>query len=53
MRNKSYYEAMDGVGYLLYAFLQLDIILDNPDKVVSDKKLIAGHPRIVIPLDNW
>jgi hypothetical protein len=50
---KSYYEAMDGVGYLLYAFLQLDIVLNSPDKVVLERQLISGNTGAVLPMDNW
>ncbi len=32
---KPYYEAMDGVGYLLYALLELDQVLKDPKAVVA------------------
>jgi hypothetical protein len=37
---KPYYEAMDGVGYLLYALLQLD-------------QALAGGEGKKLPLENW
>ena len=43
---KPYYEAIDGVGYLLYAFLQLGHVLKNPDSVPDRQKTAIG-------LDNW
>lgn len=51
--SKPYYEAMDGVGYLLYALLELDQVLNNPDMALSNKKIILGPQQIVMPLDNW
>ncbi|NND07038.1 MAG: hypothetical protein HKN87_11720 [Saprospiraceae bacterium] len=52
---KPYYEAMDGVGYLLYALLQLDHVLDDPKAVVAQKNSIAttASQETVIDLDNW
>jgi hypothetical protein len=50
---KPYYEAMDGVGYLLYALLQLDQVLQDPSKTVSDKKILLGSQKFPMPLDNW
>jgi hypothetical protein len=52
---KPYYEAMDGVGYLMYALLELDLVLKNPEKILSDQAIIVGkgkHKR-VMALDNW
>lgn len=50
---KPYYEAMDGVGYLLYALLQLNEVLNNPESVLSNRKIIFGQNQIEMPLDNW
>jgi DUF1680 family protein len=50
---KPYYEAMDGVGYLLYALLELDQVLREPAKVVSDKKILLGTQKLEMQLDNW
>ena len=50
---KPYYEAMDGVGYLLYALLELDQVLKDPAKVVVDKKILLGTQQFPMPLDNW
>jgi uncharacterized protein YyaL (SSP411 family) len=52
---KPYYEAMDGVGFLMYALLELDLVLKNPEKVLSDQAILIGkgiHKR-VMALDNW
>ena len=52
---KPYYEAIDGVGYFMYALLELDLVLKNPGKVLSDQAIIVGkgnHKR-VMALDNW
>ena len=48
---KPYYEAMDGVGNLLYALLQLDQILKNPDAAV-ERKVIASNRNISQPFLN-
>jgi hypothetical protein len=48
---KPYYEAIDGVGYLLYALLQLDIVLENPGEVLSKQSIILDNQRMA--LDNW
>jgi hypothetical protein len=52
---KPYYEAVDGVGSLLYALLQLHLTLDQLEAALSDKALppggSAGAPRLA--LDNW
>jgi hypothetical protein len=50
---KPYYEAMDGVGYLLYALLELDQVLNNPQQVISNRKILLGPQQITMPLDNW
>lgn len=52
---KPYYEAMDGVGYLMYALLELDLVLTNPGKILSDQAILVGsgkHKRDMA-LDNW
>jgi hypothetical protein len=50
---KPYYEAMDGVGYLLYSLLQLNEVVKNQESVLTKKKIISGLNQIEIPLDNW
>ena len=52
---KPYYEAMDGVGYLMYALLELDLVLKNPEKILSDQAIIVGKGKLkrVMALDNW
>ena len=50
---KPYYEAMDGVGYLLYALLELDQVMKEPAKAISDKKILLGNQKVAMPLDNW
>lgn len=49
---KPYYEAMDGVGYLLYALLQLDAVKQDPDKALTRQALVVGRPGITLPLEN-
>ena len=49
---KPYYEAMDGVGYLLYALLELDQVLRNPEQAVAAQKILLGSQNTVMPLDN-
>jgi hypothetical protein len=48
---KPYYEAMDGVGYLLYALLQLDYVLNNKEAVIDEKMIQVNG--LNLPLDNW
>jgi len=52
---KPYYEAMDGVGYLLYALLQLDGVLADPKGVVSRKAITLGEGNnlATLPVENW
>lgn len=52
---KPYYEAMDGVGYLLYALLQLDQVLKAPEAVVTQKAIVvgSGKQKTTMDLDNW
>jgi len=52
---KPYYEAMDGVGYLLYALLQLDQILERPEVGLYEHVFpidIDGQ-TILMDMDNW
>jgi hypothetical protein len=52
---KPYYEAADGVGYLLYALLELDQVIKHPEPALSEKKIIVGKgpKQVFLPLDNW
>ncbi len=52
---KPYYEAVDGVGYLLYALLQLDLTLREPRATLASKALFIGpgSGRQQLALDNW
>jgi len=52
---KPYYEAVDGVGSLLYALLQLELALRQPQASLSHKALFIGRPadNQRLALDNW
>jgi hypothetical protein len=52
---KPYYEAVDGVGYLLYALLELDQVIKHPEPALSQKAIVIGEgsQRTALPLDNW
>jgi hypothetical protein len=52
---KPYYEAMDGVGQLLYALLELDRVLVNPKQAVAQKAIPLHNNRkaATMPADNW
>jgi len=52
---KPYYEAMDGVGYLLYALLELDQVLKDPKKVVAKGAIVVDNDKgqTTMNLDNW
>jgi len=49
---KPYYEAADGVGYLLHALLELDLTLKNCDEITKRRRLdLPGGETL--RLDNW
>jgi DUF1680 family protein len=50
---KPYYEAMDGVGYLLYALLEIDEVLEDPQAAVNSKAILIGSDKQEMALDNW
>ena len=52
---KPYYEAMDGVGYLMYSLLELDLVLADRGKVLSDQAILIGNgkQKTLVALDNW
>jgi hypothetical protein len=50
---KPYYEAMDGVGYLLYALLELDQVMKAPKAVLNSKAILIGSGKQKMALDNW
>ena len=53
---KPYYEATDGVGFLLYALLQLSQILKNPQDVLAKREIVLNQgktQKTIIDLDNW
>lgn len=52
---KPYYEAIDGVGYLLYALLELDQVLKDPKEVLSKQAIVVGKgkQKTAMDLDNW
>lgn len=52
---KPYYEAVDGVGYLLYALLELDQVIKHPERALAQKKIVLsqGLQQTALPLDNW
>lgn len=48
------YEAMDGVGQLLYALLQLDRVLQDPTRAKELKAIpVQAHGVEALPTDNW
>ena len=52
---KPYYEATDGVGFLLYALLELDQVTKHPQEVLEKQAIIIGNGKdqMRIGLDNW
>jgi len=50
---KPFYSSVDGVGYLLYALLQLDRVLEKPESIVGAKAIPLGDSRGTINFDNW
>lgn len=52
---KPYYEATDGVGFLLYALLELAQVLENPEKVLAKQAILIGKGNNEVSMgpDNW
>ena len=51
---KPYYEALDGVGYLLYALLELDLALRQPQAALTSRALVIRRDTGTrLALDNW
>ncbi|MFW6146483.1 MAG: hypothetical protein ACOC7R_04025 [Planctomycetota bacterium] len=50
---KPYYEAVDGVGRLLYALVQLDGVLADPGGAVGARRILLGPRRVALSLENW
>jgi len=50
---KPYYEAIDGVGYLLYALLELELVKRNPLAVLSKQAIIVDKEDRRMDLVNW
>jgi len=46
---------VDGVGYLLYALLELDQVMKDPKAVAARKAIVVGtgDKQTVMALDNW
>jgi len=52
---KPYYEATDGVGFLLYALLELDQVEKRPNEVLAKRAILIGEgkDKVRIGFDNW
>jgi len=52
---KPYYEATDGVGFLLYSLLSLSQVMVSTKEVLAEKAILVGKgtDRLPIRLDNW
>lgn len=50
---KPYYEAIDGVGFLLYALLELDQLLLAPAEACARHAIQIGSSGATIAMDNW
>ena len=50
---KPYYEAMDGVGHLMYALLQLELVLQDPQEVLAKQAIAVGKNGQLMAFDNW
>lgn len=52
---KPYYEAIDGVGYLLYALLVLDQFRKDPNAVLAGKAIVVKNNsgQTTMSLENW
>ncbi len=49
---KPYYEAVDGVGILLYALVQLGELLHDPDDAIKQGAIRLSAAE-VMTMDNW
>lgn len=51
---KPYYEAMDGVGQLLFSLLQLDSVLAEPRRALTSRQIVLkSDGKTPLPSDNW
>ena len=50
--SKNYYEAIDGAGFLLYALLKLDFLLQDTKGAVEDNSIYLPN-GIRMSLQNW
>jgi hypothetical protein len=48
---KPYYEATDGVGFLLYALLELDQVLQRPSKAIGKDGIVVGGDEAETRID--
>ncbi|MBC8427774.1 hypothetical protein H8D98_00785 [bacterium] len=51
---KPYYEATDGVGFLLYSLLELSQVIESPREVLGKQAILVGKwdDKLTISLDN-
>jgi hypothetical protein len=52
---KPYYEAIDGVGFVLYALLELDAVVRRPEAAATEGTVRIGEAgdAVEVDLDNW
>jgi hypothetical protein len=50
---KPFYSSVDGVGFLLYGLVQLDVVLKQPKTVVGAKAIPLGVGEGTMGFDNW
>jgi uncharacterized protein YyaL (SSP411 family) len=50
---QAHYCSLDGVGFLLYALMQLDALEERPEKIVGAKAIPLGNGDATVGFDNW
>jgi hypothetical protein len=50
---KPFYSSVDGVGFLLYGLVQLDLVLKQPKTVVAANAIPLGAGDGTMGFDNW
>jgi len=50
---KPYYCSLDGVGFLLYALLELDALAERPERIIGAPRIRPPGGRGTMAFDNW
>lgn len=50
---KPFYSSVDGVGFLLYGLVELDLVMKQPKAIIGAKAIPLGIGQETMGLDNW